>query len=78
MNIDKLERLFSHLNDLALPTLVGTTNNEHLVVLADRHRSDRVLATEVLAQAGRHDLALDRGRGGKVRLAGLAAVVCEN
>ncbi|GAO51632.1 hypothetical protein G7K_5728-t1 [Saitoella complicata NRRL Y-17804] len=59
--------------DLALLALLGTTDNEDLVVLADGHGADTVLLTELLGEGSRHEGAADGGGSGEVGLAALAA-----
>merc|ERR1712159_886561 len=46
-----------HLDHLAFTSTLATTHNNHLVVLADWHGLDVILAAEVLVQVGAHNLA---------------------
>ncbi|MCV2423833.1 hypothetical protein LNV47_24940, partial [Paucibacter sp. DJ4R-1] len=61
-----------YLSNLSVTTLVLSTDDQDLVVLANREGADIVFAAEVLREGSRHDLPTEARRGIKVGLAALA------
>lgn len=59
--------------DLALRALLGTSDNDNLVLLSDWQRRDVVLLLQLLGQRSRHQHSSGGRRGGEVSLSSFGA-----